>query len=160
MQTYNSKTLKIATTLVAFVAVYIASDYLASDHKWFGLRKNVSDSLPFKWFISFKLDAIRRNDYVAFYHEQHGVILAKKMTGIPGDSIAVRDDHVFVNHQDCGGILKQSPSGRTLTPIRENIIPEGFVFVSGTHKDSFDSRYAEFGLMRIEDLQEVLWPIF
>ena len=64
------------------------------------------------------------------------------------------------NLMHCGVILKMSSSGKSYSPIQSGTIPEGYVYVCGSHPDSFDSRYAEFGLIRVENIREKLWPLF
>ena len=41
-----------------------------------------------------------------------------------------------------------------------DVIPEGMVFVAGTHSDSFDSRYKEFGFVPLETVRGQVWPLF
>lgn len=47
--------------------------------------------------------------------------------------------------------------GRPLTPLISQVIPQGYVFVAASASGSFDSRYAEFGLVKFEHLQGRTW---
>ena len=49
-------------------------------------------------------------------------------------------------------LLDQTKDGKPLTPLRVEIVPEGYVFVAGDHLRSFDSRYEEFGLVSQQNL--------
>ena len=73
--------------------------------------------------------------------------LVKYVAGKAGDQIHVRDRKVFVNGRFVG-----EAKANNLTPIDDMTIPNGFVFVMGTHENSFDSRYKEFGLIKEKDL--------
>ena len=71
----------------------------------------------------------------------------KRVVGVPGDKIEVRDRQVFVNGREIGRAKPLTRTGEPLTPIQLQTIPDNHVFVAGEHIDSYDSRYAEFGLV-------------
>jgi conjugal transfer pilin signal peptidase TrbI len=56
-----------------------------------------------------------------------------------------------------GPLYPQTKSGEALTPLKSPIIPKGFVFLKGTHPFSLDSRYEEFGLVSVNDIQGYCW---
>lgn len=128
----------------------------------FGFRMNYSDSLPYSLFWRTKADpeGIRRDMVVSFRHSQSEIRLAKCIAGLVGDEIKLIEDMIYVNDFCVGECQHVTPSGKLLTPIPEQRIPHGFVFVYGQHSKSFDSRYNEFGLVKIDDIKDVLWPIF
>ena len=128
--------------------------------QFFGVRYTVSESLPYKFFISRPCSHIVKNQYVAFEHPKSAVLVAKQVIGIAGDYISMQGGHLCINEQDYGHVLEISPSGMHLHPIAERRIPEGYVFVYAPNPESFDSRYQEFGLVKTEQLKETLWPIF
>lgn len=123
-------------------------------------RLNASNSLNFYIFTTSPLPSIERGIYVSLSHPYSYQDLLKQIVGLPGDQILIRDQHVFINDTDYGYIHQVSPSGLVLSAISEGIIPEDFFFVHATHPQSFDSRYAEFGLVEKMQLKERLWPIF
>lgn len=98
--------------------------------------------------------------YVSFEHPDSKIPLAKQVKGLPGDHIVIVGDQLFLNDEHLGKILEKSRSGHAMTPIEEGRIPEGFLFLQASHKESFDSRYAEFGLIPVSSIKERLWPIF
>lgn len=122
--------------------------------------KNVSESLPFSYFFGYKIKEPERGMYVTFEHPKVEILLAKRVAGLPDDFIAIRNRQVFINGIPLGYIQTKSPSGISLSPIHEGEIPKGYVYVAGSHPSSFDSRYAEFGLVAISQLKELLWPLF
>ncbi len=126
----------------------------------FGLRINNTSSVPYRFFLKTPFKNFARSHYVILRHSHSSLPLVKIIMGMSGDKITLEDQHVFVAGVDCGEIKEQSRSGFALTPIEETMIPHGFVYVYAPHEESFDSRYAEFGLIPIEELEEVLWPLF
>lgn len=125
-----------------------------------GLRINRSHSLHHSAYLSFPIKNLERGDYISFYHPNFNDKLAKRVTGISGDEIFIDNNHIYVNGVDCGEFKEKSTSGRYLTPLSRRIIPEGYVFVSGSNENSFDSRYEELGLVKISWIKETLWPLF
>jgi conjugal transfer pilin signal peptidase TrbI len=126
----------------------------------FGIRYTVTPSLPYKLFISRPISSIKKSQYVTLAHPKSKILVAKQIVGLPGDEVIVRDHNLYLNDKQLGFILDHSKSGKKFNPIQEGKIPEGFVFLYAPHVDSFDSRYQEFGLVPVERLEEVLWPLF
>jgi conjugal transfer pilin signal peptidase TrbI len=71
------------------------------------------------------------------------------LVGLEGDEVRNIDGQIFVGFQKVGAAKKTE----LLTPIKSKIISKGFAFVAGTHEDSLDSRYEEFGLVKLSDIQ-------
>ena len=152
---------RLSTILIAmlFLGTMIASS------AWdlpFGLRINRSNSLPHTLYVSVKAtkDSFFRGALISFFHPYVNAKLAKRVCGLPGDAVAVRWHHVYVNETCVGPLFDVTPSGKALHPIDISIVPEGYLFVRGDHPESFDSRYAECGLIPIDSVQERLCPLF
>ncbi len=143
-----------------FLFVMCSFAYLACCEPLFGIRYTVSPSLPYKVFISRPFKKLARDQYVSFLHPKSEVALAKQVVGLAGDHIAVVDASIRINGQDYGSIVAISKNGMPLSPIDDQEIPEGYVFVYAPHQESFDSRYQEFGLVAVDQLKESLWPLF
>jgi len=91
-----------------------------------------------------------------------GKTLAKKLIGLPGDVIEQTHKGILVSQTFNGRqqikiplsstllLLEKTTDGKPLTPISEQRIPPGYVFVAGDNLYSFDSRYEEFGLVPME----------
>ena len=93
---------------------------------------------------------------MTFCHPNSKATFAKIIAGLPGDRIEIEDGIILIDGIPQG---KQSPNSM-LSYTPSGIIPEGFFFAIGCCSDSFDSRYALFGLVPITAIKEQLWPIF
>lgn len=122
--------------------------------------KNISDSLPFAYFLGLPIKEVKKGIYVLFEHPKEPVLIAKIVAGVPGDEIKIEDGVLYINQLNMGPIQAKSPSGSDLQPISPGRIDNGFIFVIGSHSFSFDSRYSEFGLIPTSHLRKQLWPLF
>ena len=104
--------------------------------------------------ISYHLHAPRRGDIVVLHAPDGGdIALIKRVIGLPGETIEVRNGQVLIN-----GHPLQEPYLRTLTngvfPLTP--IPDDAIFVMGDNRDrSRDSR--TFGPVPIEDVVGRAW---
>lgn len=155
----TKRTYSAALMLVFGIAFYLTISHMIQEC-YLCLIKNVSESLPFSYYFGYKVTEPARGMYVTFEHPKSKILIAKRIAGVPEDFIAIRDSRVFINNIHYGYIQNRSPSGMSLSPIQEGEIPKGYVYVAGSHPSSFDSRYAEFGLVAISQLKERLWPLF
>jgi len=147
-----------ACSLVAALAVLVAINPYDSG---FGVRINRSESLPQKIFLSRPITFPPQvGDIVTFTHPSNRMPLAKGVVGVAGDVIRVGNNHIFVAGVDRGEIQLFTPSGRLLEPIAETVIPDGYIFAWAPHPLSHDSRYDDFGLILVTDLEEKLWAVF
>ncbi len=128
----------------------------------YGVMVNQSESLPYWLFfrIKGKPDCIERGVIIAFAHPLSQELVAKEVVGLPGDEIRIQNDRVYLNEMDIGVLQELTSTGIPLKPIEEGIVREGYVFVRGTHERSFDSRYAEFGLVPMHSIQDILKVVF
>jgi hypothetical protein len=111
-----------------------------------------SESLEGRAFLVLKGASYGRGDIIGiqdFELPNHSRMphLLKKVMGLPGDKVSVRDNKVFINDLLIGPLFKETSTGNPLIPIQHQIIPDHCLFLSGTHPRSFDSRYLEFGLL-------------
>lgn len=110
--------------------------------------------------LSYRFGDPRRGDLVVFRGPGGGVMI-KRVVGLPGDAVAVRDGVLHVN----GGRVAEPYVNRGLNESNffgPERVPEGHVFVMGDRREnSEDSR--EFGPVRREDLIGRvllrLWPV-
>lgn len=130
-----------------------------------------TDSLPHHLFLQCKHVSPKRGDYTCLDSPWYGGRVIKKVEGIAGDKLVYDKDGnlwvetLWVNALWIGRTLKvgkpkkSAKDGRLLTPIAPGVIPQGKVFVVGDHERSFDSRYAELGLIPETALQGRLLAI-
>jgi conjugal transfer pilin signal peptidase TrbI len=126
------------------------------------VRWNISNSLPGRMFVGIPLSFIpQKGDMISFDHPKFKAPIAKIVVGVAGDEVYIKDNHIFVNGTDRGIVLDKSPhSGRPLIPTQAGTIPEGYVYVWAPHPESYDSRYAEVGLIHVSHIKERLWCVF
>lgn len=128
----------------------------------FIVRWNLSNSLPGRMYIGITGSFIpQRGDRVSFEHPMFGAPIAKIVVGVAGDTVDILRGHAIVNRRDRGVILTKSPnSGKPLVPIQPCTIPKGYIYVWAPHPESFDSRYADIGLIHVSRIKERLWCVF
>lgn len=126
---------------------------------------NVSNSLPERAFLIAKHAApsYERGEYVSFWHGKMERSIVKQIVGLPGDELVYEDDILFIETPSgthtVGVVLQTDSKGQSLTPIPPQVIPKGYVFVATSHARSMDSRYAEMGLIRMDQLKPAV-PLF
>ena len=106
-----------------------------------------SISIPYKYCLHLLKVSPKKGDLCVL--EKGGITIVKYIAGEKGDSIKVVENSVLINEKE---VCKFKPDSK-LIPIKDQIINVGYVFVMGTHPDSFDSRYAWFGLVKTSDIQ-------
>lgn len=153
---WKHKTLSLLV-LTCGLAIFCCSLALPPAH--FSL--NASSSLPQTLFLAIHfLPPFEKGQIVRIDHPTLKAAVGKIIIGKAGDRISINDLTLFVNDVKVGKIQTVSKSGKTYTPIKEGLIEADSYFVYTPHPDSFDSRYAEFGLIQEAWIAEVLWPIF
>ena len=106
-----------------------------------------SESVPFRVCVQVYNLKPEKGELCAFNFK--GQTFVKYMVGVAGDEIKNFKGTIYV------GTTKVGKAKRTklLSPIPEGKIPEGYVFMAGTHPDSLDSRYKEVGLIPVADIK-------
>lgn len=135
------------STLVGFGVIALAKDHVC-------LVYSETDSLPYHYFLQFKKITPQKGDYTVVESQWYGGKVIKEIVGEVGDEIHHESDgSIWVGEQRIGETKKLARDGRALTPLKASSIPQDFVFLKGDHERSFDSRYEEFGLIPLNDLQ-------
>ncbi len=84
-----------------------------------------------------------------------GAGLIKKLVGLPGDRVCVRDDGVYVNGTRIGDVARFDSRGKALDPFPFcGEVGPGQAFVASQAPLSYDSRY--FGPVRLASLTPVV----
>lgn len=131
---------------------------------------NWTPSLPYHLaLMQFQQQPVRRGDLIVFafageaqahYPGLRGQPFFKQVRGMPGDVVTVLDRTVFINGEAVGLAKTHAYDGYPLAPIAPVVIPPGHFYVQGVGPHSFDSRYAESGLVRAEQVVGIVVPIF
>ncbi len=124
---------------------------------------NVSDSLPQRFFVlTTHPSDVPRGVYVVFEHtiRDKKTRLLKQVQGVATDVIRVEGKGLRINERYIPLSNSHSKTGLPLNPILPGIVPKGYLFVQGTHPDSFDSRYEAFGLISVSRVLARAYPLF
>lgn len=142
----------LARHLSAYWVIYgIVLAAIATFNAYFAIGVNATPSLAYTICLIAKGDMeVRRGDLVAFrWHGggpyPEGVVFSKIVRGLPGDEVTREERAFFVNGLAVGWAKPFTASRAPLALGPIGVIPEGHYYVSGTHPDSLDSRYALAG---------------
>jgi conjugal transfer pilin signal peptidase TrbI len=122
---------------------------------------NATPSLPYKLFVLSKrshpcLKIPSKDRFILFYKSEVGVSVVKQVKGLPGSEIHYDEQgRLWVDDFCVGKPHIALNVGKPVTAIQAGIIPPNFVFAYGSHDRSFDSRYAEFGLIPVRIIKGV-----
>lgn len=114
---------------------------------------NATESLPGRVFLIVKVQKPQRGDMAAFYPPKNPyypeqMFFTKILMGMPGDVVSHRGREVYLNTLKLGTSLDFDTSRRRkLDMVKDGTIPAGFHFVWTPHPHSYDSRYADIGLI-------------
>lgn len=153
--------------LLLFAA--LAGAFLVLD-RYYRIGFNTSASVPYRVVLIERGTLPKKDDLVVFAYRgarglglSQGEWIVKQVAGVTGDVVVVggaSGRFVMVSRRPVGEAKRASKKGEALTPIAPGAVPPGYYFVAGTHADSFDSRYAEQGLISTRDVVGVAHPWF
>lgn len=132
------------------------------------LYVNWSASLPYR-LVWIEYGALpNKGDLIIFRFDRHpfqredlaSLRFFKRVAGVPGDRVDVVGRRVSVAGQLIGDAKRRTSFGGPLTPAMPGLVPPGFVFAQSDTVDSFDSRYAEFGLVSHAQILGVAHVVF
>jgi signal peptidase I len=120
---------------------------------------NYGIKLPFIRSTLIPIGSPKRGDIVVFiYPEDRSKDFIKRLVGLPGDTVEVRDKQIFLNGQpwkETHGVHSDSLIIPGAVQPRDNFgpvkVPEGKLFVMGDNRDeSYDSRF--WGFVDMKDV--------
>lgn len=151
-------------TISLVILILLSGLLMGLSVRW-SLTFNRTESLSFDLFVTDKWDkAVSKGDFVKFrlppnkYFAQYH--WTKRIAGVPGDTITVKDRDVYINDVFVGHAKEQSASKTKYYPTLSGIIPPGYYYMQADHEDSYDSRYKSFGLIHESTFIGRDYPIF
>ncbi len=133
----------IAFVLSLFIRTYVVeARYVPSESMVPTIQ--IGDRLMFDKFL-FKFTGIERRDMIMFKPTEASHLtldLVKRVIGLPGETVEIRDGKVWVNGQALQESYLAERPNYTYGPVQ---IPEGMLFVLGDNRNfSNDSHYWGF----------------
>jgi signal peptidase I len=120
-----------------------------------------TNSLPENLFIRLKNVKPCKGNLTMTKNDLFQGNIIKRVIGTSGDHIWYDDNfRLWVNDFCVGEVKIYAASGKQLTPIPQQTIPDGVVFLYAPHLESFDSRYQEVGLVPLSQLQGKILAVF
>jgi len=163
--------LAIAGIVVFFIRWFLISPFIVDGPSmepnfWHGERIMVNK-------ILYEFRAPKRGEVIVFHMPDEGRDFIKRVIGLPGDTVKVVGDQVFVN-----GVQIEEPyletayaeaRARGALPYNdrdfpETKVPEGTLFVMGDHRNnSLDSRFPSVGFIPLDRVvgraEFIFWPL-
>ena len=156
----NVKQLWVLVSLVAVVVLFYDN---------FCFAKNITPSLPQKYWLIAKGKAPKRGDYICFTLPEEtakksnlasNIKFTKQVVGIEDDNITLKNRDFYTNGHYVATAKTHSLKGEPLTPSSEGVLGKGQYYVFTPHKDSFDSRYQKMGWVNQEQIIGVAYPLW
>jgi conjugal transfer pilin signal peptidase TrbI len=115
------------------------------------LRFNTTESLPGTLYLIKKYENPRVGDVVAFYPPESATgkwrVFIKVVRGQGGDVVRLDGRDFYINGEYLATAKEYSLAGKALEVGYDGAIPNGHFFLWTPHNDSYDSRYADVGLI-------------
>lgn len=138
----------------SMIPTLLIGDYLLVSKVSYGIRNPFKDDFLYKW------DIPKRQEIVVFtYPVDPKLDFIKRVIGLPGDTVEIRNKKVFVNGEPLDEPYVQF-TDKDIYPMelspRDNYgpvkVPPGHLFVLGDNRDqSYDSRF--WGFVPIHSLK-------
>lgn len=172
---YPARVRVIRAALVALIVLAIPAWMAASAlaDRWM-LSLNLTNSLPGGLYLVERLDVTASaserqaaidsaapGDLIAFRAGEGGepwyardTVFIKRVVGVAGDAVVFDpfSNMITVDGYEVGRVKVEARDGTPLNANRITAVPEGELFVSTPHPDSFDSRYEAIGTISAERL--------
>lgn len=112
-------------------------------------------------FIYHWRDPMRSEVVIFRYPRDHSRDFIKRVIAVGGDTIEIKDGHVFVND---ALVNEDYIAEKTRTEYPKQTVPEGTLFVCGDNRrNSLDSRFPDVGFVPLELVKGkaalIFWPI-
>ena len=119
--------------------------------RYFTVGINLTDSLPGRVFIIHKgINPSVKGELIAFIapnNKLHDEPFLKLVGGIEGDVVKEQSRKFYINGNYIGFAKEYSKRGEKTELGFTGVIPKDCYFVYSNHKDSYDSKYKNIGLV-------------
>lgn len=140
---------------VAIAIVYAPLGWFSGHYRIVYDSIKGANCLPYSVFLVDLSDhATDRGEYIAFVSRQmepfyaNGTIAVKQIAAVPGDRVQVGAQGVAINGRVQGALLHLKEGerlwrmGRRISDVeRDELVPQGHLWMMGTNPRSYDSRY-------------------
>ena len=157
MEKLNKRLREIYIKEILMVAAIIVAVWVLQPN--FEIVINRSQSLPINFVLIKKGELPTKKDSIFVFKVRNNPHYKMKETnfikllgGTSGEKIIVNDRNIFVEGRLIGAAKTNTLKGQSLTMAESGIIPPHKFFAYTTHKDSFDSRYKDLGLIDEKDI--------
>lgn len=113
--------------------------------------------------VSMRIGMLERGDIITFYSQKRDELLIKRIIGVEGDTVKIKDGEVYVNNK----VIKENYIKGNFTKSRGDYLDvkleKGYIYVLGDNRvdDIIDSRID--GPVKIDDVKGKafvrLWPV-
>lgn len=109
--------------------------------------------------LDYQLHGALRGDVLVFRSPEGPKVLCKRLIGLPGEQVAVRQGRILINGKP---LERDFTAEASLNDFGPALVPQGHYFMMGDHRNnSYDSRY--FGPVEQElcvgKVRCVWWPL-
>lgn len=155
----------LVITSVMWAAVHLGVTWFARSYR-IVIHIQQENCLPWSVLLARRVvpSEIHRGDLVTYvaHHMGHGfdgMQVGKLVVGLPGDHIQVARDELSVNGVYWDRLwLMDRLNAPAHSYDREEIVPDGSLFVLGTYYRSYDSRY--WGLLHASEITGTAVPLW
>lgn len=155
--------------LLAAVIAAVVMQYLNSRFIFCYDIQSTYRSLPWSAYLVDRQDTnVARGSIMAFRAERmiapfrDGMLVAKKVVGIPGDFVVVKPEHVQINNEivklNTRRVLGEERGTPVYLSLRNEVVPQDSYFALGTHERSYDSRF--WGYLRKDQIVGRVIPLW
>jgi len=103
--------------------------------------------------VSYRFHGPRRGDIVVLKSPQSSELLIKRVIGLPGEMVEIRQGQVYINGQKLDEQYLEKPTGGHWGPL---IVPPLHVFVLGDNR-SFSNDSRAFGMVPVKNIIGRAW---
>lgn len=112
----------------------------------------------------YKIFDVKRTDVISFTYDE-GKYLIKRVIGLPGDKIIIKDNKVYINDEELEEAYLPDDvvnEDFKLEDLGYDKVPDGYYFCLGDNRiDSMDSRDSRVGLVNIKDIKgKIVFKLF